>query len=78
MIYPEIKPRTIRAFIAGVEILAEYMRHGKDSQYQIGGEHDMVHFFVEVDILPPDSPHGQYLQELGFCPTDADNWGWST
>lgn len=72
------RAKTVEAFIAGLNILAKYMKCGLQESYFCTAEHDEIFIFVGLDDCPPVSDDGIELQKLGFHASSADNWGYFT
>lgn len=70
------RAKSVEGMIAGLTILSEYLKDGMATKYFCGGEHDIIYFYVSLEDLPKESPHGVELQRLGFhADDDADAWG---
>ncbi len=71
------RAKSVGGMIAGLTILSGYLKDGLASKYFCGGEHDIIYFYVSLEDLPEESPHGIELQRLGFHAED-DAWGYFT
>ena len=71
------RAKTVAGFIAGLAILSKYMEKGIEQSFFCGGEHDIIHFYVDADKLPNDSDDGRALSRLGFH-TEDDSWAYFT
>jgi len=70
--------KTVNGFIEALEILARYMKDGKERKFFCGAEHDEIYFYTEngPDELSDD---GVRLSELGFhFEEDAEGWVYFT
>lgn len=65
---------TVNQLIEALTILSKYMEDGLETSYFMGGDHDIVYFYVDVGACPEDSEDGQRLKEIGLFVSDADNW----
>lgn len=73
-----MKRKSVAAFVRGLEILAPHFENGMETCYFMGGEHDIIHIYVETSTIPEDSEEGKELDELGFHVDEHDQWAWWT
>lgn len=71
------RAKSVEGFIAGLTILSRYMAKGLAETYFMGGEHDVIHIYVDIEDCPDDSEDGQKLSALGFHCGD-DGWEYWT
>jgi hypothetical protein len=73
------RAETVEDSVAGLGILSKYMEKGMQESYFLGGEHDQIHVYVDLEDLPEDSEDGPALVRLGFHASSAtDAWSYFT
>lgn len=64
-----------RAWIEAFGIFAKHWKNGLDEKFFMGGEHDEIFIYVDLESIPPESEDGRRLIALGFLPDlDSENW----
>lgn len=74
MTHPDSK--SVKGFIRALEIFSPHFDKGLQETYFMGGEHDILFMYVDLDQIPPDTVHGKELISLGWH-TEKDTNGWA-
>lgn len=65
--------KSVAAYIAGLQILAKYMKAGLNQKFFCSGVHDVICIHVDADKCPEESPDGVLLISYGF---HVGDYGW--
>jgi hypothetical protein len=73
------RAKSIEGLIAALQIIARHDPKGQGKKYFCGAEHDVIHFYLDGEALPPDSEDGRALEALGFhFDANVGNWAYFT
>jgi len=62
-----------------LEILSTYYPKGKEAEYFLDADHDVISSHIGLDQIPMDGEHGQLLEALGWhFDTDVEAWAYFT
>ena len=72
--------KSVLGFIQGLSLfLQQFMKHGADTKYFLGAEHDVIYIYTEGGKPDEECAEGLRLSELGFhYDEDVEGWAYYT
>ena len=68
--------KSVKGFIEGLKLLANYMEEGYAEKFFCGAEHDVIYIYTENGAPDEESEDGLRLSELGFHrDPEVESWG---